>query len=110
MIPTLVPRLGSRVNRPAHPALAIDRHNSFPSPAPPNFPTLATSTMNKILPLIAGATLIVSSATHGAEKIKALIVDGQNNHSAWPKSTIIMRDYLKATGLFEVDIARTKYT
>lgn len=66
--------------------------------------------MNKILQLIAGAALVISPAAHGADKIKALIVDGQNNHAAWPKSTIIMRDYLKATGLFEVDIARTKFT
>lgn len=53
---------------------------------------------------------MISPAAIGAEKTKALIVDGQNNHAAWPKSTIIMRDYLKATGMFEVDIARTKFT
>ena len=66
--------------------------------------------MKKILPLIAGASLAITSASHAADKIKALIVDGQNNHAAWPKTTIIMRDYLKETGLFEVDIARTKFT
>jgi type 1 glutamine amidotransferase len=66
--------------------------------------------MKKILSLIAGATLAATSASHAADKIKALIVDGQNNHVVWPKSTIIMRDYLKATGLFEVDIARTRFT
>ncbi|MDP0489979.1 MAG: ThuA domain-containing protein [Verrucomicrobiota bacterium JB023] len=42
-----------------------------------------------------------------AEKLKALIVDGQNNHQVWPKSTIMMREYLEETGLFEVEIART---
>jgi type 1 glutamine amidotransferase len=47
----------------------------------------------------------------GAEaKIKALIVDGQNNHLVWPKSTIMLRQYLEETGLFEVDIVRTAYT
>lgn len=66
--------------------------------------------MKKFLPLIVGATLAVTSSSQAADKIKALIVDGQNNHSAWPKTTIIMRDYLNATGLFEVDIARTKFT
>ena len=66
--------------------------------------------MNKILQLIAGTMLIASSASFAAEKIKVLIVDGQNNHHAWPKSTIIMREYLKETGRFEVDIARTKFT
>ena len=64
----------------------------------------------KLLQLIAGAMLIVSPAAQGAGKLKALIVDGQNNHKEWPKSTIIMRQYLAETGLFEVDIARTKFT
>ena len=45
-----------------------------------------------------------------AEKLKSLIVDGQNNHAVWPKSTIMMRQYLEETGLFEVDIARTQFT
>jgi hypothetical protein len=39
-----------------------------------------------------------------------LIVDGQNNHEVWPKSTIMMKQYLEETGLFSVDIRRTKYT
>ncbi len=43
-------------------------------------------------------------------QIKALIVDGQNNHEVWPKSTIMMKQYLEETGLFEVDIYRSKYT
>jgi len=43
-------------------------------------------------------------------KVKVLIVDGQNNHEVWPKSTIMMKQYLEETGLFEVDICRTKFT
>lgn len=43
-------------------------------------------------------------------QLKALIIDGQNNHEVWPKSTIMMKQYLEETGLFEVDIQRTKYT
>jgi len=43
-------------------------------------------------------------------KIKVLIVDGQNNHEVWPKSTIMMKQYLEETGMFTVDIKRTKYT
>jgi type 1 glutamine amidotransferase len=43
-------------------------------------------------------------------KIKVLIVDGQNNHTVWPKSTIMMKQYLEETGLFKVDIDRTIYT
>lgn len=44
------------------------------------------------------------------EKLKALIVDGQNNHGIWPKTTAMMKDYLEQTGLFEVDVARTAFT
>ena len=40
-------------------------------------------------------------------KIKVLIVDGQNNHSVWPKTTEMMRKYLIDSGLFTVDLART---
>jgi len=43
-------------------------------------------------------------------KIKVLIVDGQNNHAVWPKSTIMMKQYLEETGLFKVDINRTQFT
>jgi uncharacterized protein len=41
-----------------------------------------------------------------ASKLKVLIVDGQNNHYIWPKTTMMMKDYLEETGLFEVDIHR----
>ncbi len=42
-------------------------------------------------------------------KIKVLIIDGQNNHDVWPKSTIMMKQYLEETGLFSVAIARTQF-
>jgi type 1 glutamine amidotransferase len=45
-----------------------------------------------------------------AESLKALIVDGQNNHDMWPKTTMMMKQYLEETGRFQVDIARTRYT
>jgi type 1 glutamine amidotransferase len=40
-------------------------------------------------------------------KLKALIIDGQNNHYVWPKTTMMMKDYLEETNLFEVSIHRT---
>ena len=43
-------------------------------------------------------------------KMKALIIDGQNNHVMWPKTTVMMKQYLEDTGLFSVDIQRTAYT
>ncbi|PHS16968.1 MAG: trehalose utilization [Blastopirellula sp.] len=39
--------------------------------------------------------------------MNALIVDGQNNHGVWPKTTQMMKGYLEETGLFKVDIATT---
>jgi len=47
----------------------------------------------------------------GKDRImKALIIDGQNNHGIWPKTTVMMKDYLEQTGLFKVDVARTAFT
>jgi hypothetical protein len=53
--------------------------------------------------------MILNQGLWAGEELKALIVDGQNNHAVWPKSTIMMRQYLEKTGLFEVDVARTRY-
>jgi type 1 glutamine amidotransferase len=57
----------------------------------------------------------VSTSEQGNEgkasrTIKALIIDGQNNHGIWPKTTVMMKDYLEQTGLFEVDVERTALT
>lgn len=43
-------------------------------------------------------------------KLKALIVDGQNNHGMWPKITVMMKQYLEQTGLFTVHVERTQFT
>ncbi len=43
-------------------------------------------------------------------KLKVLILDGENNHGIWPKSTFMIKDYLEQTGLFEVDISRKQFT
>ena len=65
--------------------------------------------MKKLIPIF---LLVIAGLqpSFAAEKIKALIIDGQNNHAVWPKSTIMMKQYLQETGLFEVDIDRTRYT
>ena len=64
--------------------------------------------MNRLLTLTAAVCVLAIPAS-AAEKLKALIVDGQNNHAVWPKSTIMMKQYLEDTGLFEVDIERTRF-
>jgi hypothetical protein len=55
------------------------------------------------------ASLVLSLPAVAAGKLKALIVDGQNNHAVWPKSTVMMKQYLEASGLFEVDVERTRF-
>ena len=57
-----------------------------------------------------GIICIILLSFSAEAKLKVLIVDGQNNHEVWPKSTIMMKQYLEETGLFEVDICRTKFT
>lgn len=54
--------------------------------------------------------LLLASCSENSKPLKALIIDGQNNHTIWPKSTVMMKQYLEETGLFEVDVARTQYT
>lgn len=42
---------------------------------------------------------------------KALIVDGQNNHNMWPKTSFMMKQYLEELPNFkQVDIQRTHFT
>jgi uncharacterized protein len=52
---------------------------------------------------------LFASQAYG-QKIAALILDGQNNHGAWPKTTMMIKKYLEDTGRYSVDIARTKTT
>ncbi len=44
------------------------------------------------------------------QPISVLIVDGQNNHAAWPKTTAMMKSYLEDAGKFSVEVCRTQYT
>ena len=57
--------------------------------------------------LIALAALVLSAAPSlGAEKLKALIIDGQNNHD-WKAGTPIIKWLLEDSGRFTVDVATT---
>jgi len=51
--------------------------------------------------------LCLALAASGAEKLKALIIEGQNNHGVWPKTSQMMKKYLEQSGRFTVDIERT---
>ncbi len=58
------------------------------------------------------ALLLICASLASAQdaKIKVLIIDGQNNHGDWPKTTAMMKDYLEKSEHFTVDIERSKYT
>jgi len=59
------------------------------------------------LSLVTGLCLAcawIAPQTRAAEALKALIVDGQNNHACWPKTTPMMKKCLEDTGLFTVDV------
>jgi len=47
-----------------------------------------------------------SMAAMGAEKRKALLIDGQNNHD-WKTTSPYLKRYLEETGLFTVEVATT---
>ncbi|MEL6897522.1 MAG: ThuA domain-containing protein [Planctomycetota bacterium] len=63
------------------------------------------------LPVATAAQSAQAPATpKKSQKLKALIIDGQNNHGAWPQTTMMMKQYFLDSGHFTVDIARTKFT
>lgn len=57
--------------------------------------------------LLSCSSQSISNADWQKNKLKVLIVDGQNNHVIWPKSTFMMKQMLKNTGLFDVSIYRS---
>ncbi|MEW4925155.1 ThuA domain-containing protein [Algibacter sp. 2305UL17-15] len=68
--------------------------------------------------LLIGWTVLINSCksqTNSTSKVtktqlRVLIMDGENNHAIWPKTTVMLQDYLEETGLFKVDITRKAYT
>ncbi|MCG8526236.1 MAG: ThuA domain-containing protein [Opitutales bacterium] len=62
----------------------------------------------KLMTALLAVFLFITGLT-ASEPIKVLIIDGQNNHNVWPKSTFMMKRYLEETGKFTVDIYRSQY-
>lgn len=60
--------------------------------------------------MLVSACALIKEPSEEPVLLKALIVDGQNNHKVWPMSTMMMKAYLEETGKFSVDIERTKFT
>src|SRR6516162_3724060 len=59
-----------------------------------------------IASLLLGVLMAGSSPARGADKLKLLIIDGQNNHT-WQSMTPPMKAELEKTGRFTVDVATT---
>ena len=53
---------------------------------------------------LAACVLVAAVATAAEPPLKALIIDGQNNHN-WKEATPILKRLLEETGLFTVDVA-----
>ncbi|MFM9025942.1 MAG: sulfatase-like hydrolase/transferase [Planctomycetaceae bacterium] len=67
----------------------------------PSFARLAGRLLTGMLLVAAVAP---ASGSRAAEKLAALIVDGQNNHRNWPQTTRLMKSHLEASGRFTVDV------
>ena len=55
---------------------------------------------------ILGVTLLAAQAAFAATPIKALIIDGQNNHD-WKATTPVLKKILEDTKMFQVDVLTT---
>jgi uncharacterized protein len=56
--------------------------------------------------LVLGATLWVAQTAFAATPIRALIIDGQNNHD-WKATTPVLKKILEDTRIFQVDVLTT---
>src|SRR5271169_1845344 len=53
-----------------------------------------------------GAAIWLGQAASAASPIRALIIDGQNNHD-WRHTTPVLKQILEGSGLFQVDVLTT---
>lgn len=72
-------------------------------------------TFNTVIVFFASTLVWVSTVSQAdtelsEPKLRALIVDGQNNHGEWPKITYMLKTEMEKTGLFTVDVERSAYT
>jgi type 1 glutamine amidotransferase len=66
---------------------------------------IARCAMMSLLSVVVAGTFCGAAAA-AEEKLKVLIIDGQNNHD-WRKTTPILKDFLEKTGRFTVEVATT---
>lgn len=60
--------------------------------------------------LLLGSSVLSAPNNADGDVLRALIVDGQNTHRVWPKSTVMMKRYLEESQRFEVDVYRSNPT
>jgi len=60
--------------------------------------------------MLFGSSVLSAPNEADSNRLRALIVDGQNNHSVWPKSTVMMKHYLEQSQRFEVEVYRSNPT
>jgi type 1 glutamine amidotransferase len=67
---------------------------------------LSSQALRRMASFLFGAYLLAVAAgqSAAAEKLKALIIDGQNNHD-WKSTTPVMKKALEDSGLFTVDVS-----
>ena len=61
--------------------------------------------MKKTILILLASAVSMAPAAWGAAPIRALIIDGQNNHN-WRTTTPVLKQILEDTGLFQVEIGR----
>lgn len=57
--------------------------------------------------LLIAPLLFLATPAQAGDRLKVLIIDGQNNHAVWPKATVMMKRYLEESGRFDVEVERT---
>ncbi|MCB1233751.1 MAG: ThuA domain-containing protein [Verrucomicrobiae bacterium] len=62
------------------------------------------STLFRALSPGIGLTFLLATSSGAAEKLRVLLVDGQNNH-AWQQTTPVLKAVLESSGRFEVEVS-----
>ncbi len=64
------------------------------------------SPLTKLFALVACVALVSATSAFAQDKIRTVIIDGQNNHN-WAETTPYLVKILEDAGIFEVDVATT---
>jgi uncharacterized protein len=80
---------------------------SFVRPGPLPETAVMLRRLSFVFLALLAVCVAVPSLFAAEPKLKACIVDGQNNHRNWPDTTRMMNKYLEDSGLFTVEVATT---